>query len=162
MLMVRYNGFQIQIMGVINKIHEHAAIIYIRKYINMKRACRRDVLSLPCRLVPCMSLVAPRLELGGPEGQDPRRQVRRRPDRRLAEQSILGMLLVVGRAIPPPLFASLTASPWLVNILLLTSVFRAMWLPLSVFQLTTGLVVLFMLRMHPLYILSSTQLVQFI
>ena len=31
----------------------------------MKRAWRRDVLSLPCRLVPCMSLVAPRLELGG-------------------------------------------------------------------------------------------------
>ena len=64
------------------------------------------------------------------------------------EQSLFGMLLVVGRAIPPPLFASLMASSWLINVLLLTTVSRVLWLSLAVCQLKPCLVVLFMLRMR--------------
>ena len=63
---------------------------------------------------------------------------------------------------PLTLNFSLMAFLLLINVLLLTFIARVLWLSLSVCQLTTGLVVLFMLRMHPLYILSSTQLVQFI
>ena len=64
------------------------------------------------------------------------------------EQSILGMLLFVRRAIPPPLFASLMASPWLTNVLFLTFVRRVFWLSLPGCLRVSRLVFLRVVRMQ--------------
>ena len=72
------------------------------------------------------------------------------------EKSILGMLLVVGRAFPLPLLVSLMAFAWLIVVLPLVPIRQVLRLSLSVCQPTACLVVLLLLLVRRLHILSYT------